>query len=259
AQPPRPGRKTRSSPRAVIRTTPVATKEPVTGSARKNPLQKNPSSLRKTHRALATCRPTCHPRTSERSRCGDRRSPGMAFRFTPRRAIKNCKPIHEERVAMNQRRASAVDMVHRVGAGILGIGLLVFAITGLSRGASWIGSEGQQVLGLSTNGALSVISIVAAVLLIAAALWGGTGSSTPASAFWGWFLLSGLVHLGLITTSWNPLAFRLSNVLFSLVVGLVLLFLGMYGRVSGGLPPDNPYRRRHPIRKQRPEPDEQLA
>jgi hypothetical protein len=183
----------------------------------------------------------------------------MAFRFTPRRAIKNCKPIHEERVAMNQRRASAVDMVHRVGAGILGIGLLVFAITGLSRGVSWIGSEGQQVLGLSTNGALSVISIVAAVLLIAAALWGGTVSSTSAIAFGGLFLLSGLVHLGLINTSWNPLAFRLSNVLFSLVVGLVLLFLGMYGRVSGGLPPDNPYRRRHPIRKQRPEPDEQLA
>ncbi|MBB5159886.1 hypothetical protein [Saccharopolyspora phatthalungensis] len=51
---------------------------------------------------------------------------------------------------------------------------------------------------------------------------------------------------------------RLSNVLFSLVVGLVLLFLGCYGRVSGGLPPDNPYRRRHPVRTRRPDPDEQI-
>ena len=67
------------------------------------------------------------------------------------------------------------------------------------------------------------------------------------------------MHLAILNSPLNLLAFRMPNVLFSLVVGLILLCTGLYGRLSGGLPPDNPYRRRHPIRKQRPEPDEQLA
>lgn len=35
--------------------------------------------------------------------------------------------------------------------------------------------------------------------------------------------------------------FRRQNVLFSFTVGLLLTTGGMYGRVSGGLPRDNPY------------------
>ena len=35
----------------------------------------------------------------------------------------------------------------------------------------------------------------------------------------------------------------MANVIFSFVVGTVLLMFGFYGRVSGGLPPDNPYHR----------------
>lgn len=75
----------------------------------------------------------------------------------------------------------------------------------------------------------------------------------------GIFLLSGLVHLGLLNTSANVLAFRLPNVFFSLVAGMLLAFLGLYGRLAGGLPPDNPYRRANPRRSDRPEPQEQLA
>jgi hypothetical protein len=39
------------------------------------------------------------------------------------------------------------------------------------------------------------------------------------------------------------MAFRFSNVVFSVVAGLVLLVLGAYGRVSGNLPADSPYAR----------------
>jgi hypothetical protein len=61
------------------------------------------------------------------------------------------------------------------------------------------------------------------------------------------FLLSGFVNLALLDTPHNFLAFRIQNVLFSFVVGLVLMFFGMYGRVSGTLPHDNPYwQQRHP-------------
>lgn len=39
----------------------------------------------------------------------------------------------------------------------------------------------------------------------------------------------------------------MSNVLFTFVMGLLILTFGMYGRVTGGLAHDNPYwRRRHP-------------
>ncbi len=38
----------------------------------------------------------------------------------------------------------------------------------------------------------------------------------------------------------------MTNVLFSFVMGLIILTFGMYGRVSSKLPHDNPYwRRRH--------------
>jgi len=60
------------------------------------------------------------------------------------------------------------------------------------------------------------------------------------------FLLSGLVNLAVLRTSANILDFSMRNVIFSFVSGLLLLTFGLYGRVSGGLPPDNPfYRARH--------------
>jgi len=40
----------------------------------------------------------------------------------------------------------------------------------------------------------------------------------------------------------NLLAFRIPNVVFSFVAGALLLFLGSWGRFSGRLPDDNPYR-----------------
>src|SRR3978361_1858333 len=46
-------------------------------------------------------------------------------------------------------------------------------------------------------------------------------------------------------TSANILAFQTRNVAFSVVVGLVLLMLGAYGRFSGHLPADSPYAHPH--------------
>ena len=49
-------------------------------------------------------------------------------------------------------------------------------------------------------------------------------------------------HLIVLDTPLNLLAFEFSNVVFSFVVGMLLLFLGLYGRASSQLPADNPYR-----------------
>lgn len=152
-----------------------------------------------------------------------------------------------------------VDIVHRISAAVLGVVLAVFAAGGFASGAAFLSTRGANVLGLFTNGALSVLSVIAAVVLLAAAAWGGRIASTVTTGMGVVFLLSGLVHLALVGTPANVLAFRLPNVFFSLIAGMVLTFVGLYGRVSGGLPPDNPYRQAHPRSSRRPDPQEQLA
>jgi hypothetical protein len=94
---------------------------------------------------------------------------------------------------------------------------------------------------LSSNGLLSVISVVVGAVLITAAVIGGPVSSTVTSAVGALFLVSGLANLAVLDTPLNLLAFKMQNVLFSLIAGMLMLFVGLYGRVSGGLTGDNPY------------------
>jgi hypothetical protein len=141
---------------------------------------------------------------------------------------------------------SRLDLVHRTGAAVLGIGLCVFGILGFVDRLRFLSLHGTVVLGLSSNGLLSTISLIVGVVLIGAALRGGRISSTITVAVGLLFLLSGLLNLLVLDTKLNLLAFRLPNVIFSFIAGMLLLFLGAYGRFSGGLAVDNPYyQRRH--------------
>lgn len=139
-----------------------------------------------------------------------------------------------------------LDLVHRIGAAVLGVGLGVFGILGLVDRLEFLAVHGEVVLGLASNGLLSTISIIVGAVLVGAALRGGRISSTITVVVGLLFLLSGLLNLAVLDTELNLLAFRLSNVVFSFVAGMLLLFLGAYGRFSGGLSADNPYyRSRH--------------
>jgi hypothetical protein len=145
-------------------------------------------------------------------------------------------------------------LVYRYGTGAVGLILLVFGIIGLFNDLSYVGTTGIQIAGLSTNGLLSTISVLVAAILTAAAARGGHVASNTAIVFGALFFLSGLVNYGLMWTSANFLAFRLPNVVFSFVVGLVLAEIGMYGRFTAGLPHDNPYwLARHPEQAQEEE------
>lgn len=139
-------------------------------------------------------------------------------------------------------RVHPVHYVHRVGAAVLGVILVVFAVLGYADGLAPFSTQGRDLVGLSTNGLLSTISVVAALVLFTAAAIRGPVASTTTAVMGGLFLASGLLHLAILRTSWNVLDFGLTNVYFSLVAGMGLLFLGLYGRLSGGLPADNPYR-----------------
>ncbi|MGW0669344.1 DUF4383 domain-containing protein [Streptomyces sp. NPDC002746] len=140
-----------------------------------------------------------------------------------------------------------LSRVYRVGAGLMGLVLLAFGVLGLIDKIGFFDTGGDTVAGLSTNGALSVLSICVGLLLFIGMVIGGNFASTLNMVIGIVFVLSGFVNLALLDTGMNFLAFQIQNVLFSFVVGLLLMMFGMYGRVSGGLSHDNPYwRARHP-------------
>ncbi|MGV9315995.1 DUF4383 domain-containing protein [Streptomyces sp. NPDC003691] len=140
-----------------------------------------------------------------------------------------------------------LSTVYRIGAGIMGAFLLAFGILGLIDKIGFFNTEGNTVIGLNSNGALSVLSICVGALLLFGMVKGGNFASTLNMVLGVLFIASGFINLALLDTSFNPFAFKIQNVLFSFVVGLLLMFFGMYGRVSSTLPHDNPYwKARHP-------------
>lgn len=140
-----------------------------------------------------------------------------------------------------------LNKIYRVGAGLTGLLLVVFGILGLVHRIGFFNTGGDTVLALNTNGALSVLSICIGALLFAGMVVGGSFASTLNIVLGLLFIASGFVNLALLDTGMNFLAFHIQNVLFSFVVGVMLMWFGMYGRVGSALPHDNPYwRARHP-------------
>lgn len=136
--------------------------------------------------------------------------------------------------------------VYRYGAALCGLTLLVFGVLGFADELSPFNTHGHHIAGMSTNGLLSVISVVVGLALIVGGIVGGNFASTLNMVVGTLFLLSGFVHIFILDRPANILDFGMTNVLFSFVMGLIILTFGMYGRVSSKLPHDNPYwRRRH--------------
>lgn len=137
--------------------------------------------------------------------------------------------------------------VYRGGAGLMGAFLVVFGVLGLVDRIGFFSTSGGMVMGLGSNGALSVASVLVGGLLLAGAVIGGNTASTVNIIVGVAFLAAGFASLAILDTRLNVFAFHLQNVAFSFVTGLLLMTFGMYGRVSGSLPHDNPYwRSRHP-------------
>ncbi|MET7387530.1 DUF4383 domain-containing protein [Streptomyces sp. NPDC005529] len=137
--------------------------------------------------------------------------------------------------------------VYRWGAAFCGVVLLIFGSLGFADALSPFTTDGNTVAGLSSNGALSLISVLVGAALIAGGVIGGNFASGLNMVVGTLFLLSGFVHIFILDRPANILGFGMTNVIFSFVMGLVILTFGMYGRVSSKLSHDNPYwQRRHP-------------
>lgn len=171
---------------------------------------------------------------------------------SPRSRGRHAAPRRRIRIDEHLPVDHRLNRVYRVGAGLMGLFLLVFGILGLIDKVGWFDTRGDEVVGLSTNGALSVLSIAVGLLLLVGMVIGGNFASTLNMTLGVLFILSGFGNMALLDTESNFLAFRIQNVLFSFVVGILLMTFGMYGRVGSALPHDNPYwRARHPEEAER--------
>ncbi|MEU8648853.1 DUF4383 domain-containing protein [Streptomyces sp. NPDC048737] len=140
-----------------------------------------------------------------------------------------------------------LNMVYRIGAGLMGLGLLAFGILGIIDRIGFFDTGGDTVWSLNTNGALSWLSVAVGLLLLVGMVIGGNFASTLNMVLGVLFIASGFLNMGLLETDYNFLAFEIQNCMLSFVIGILLLVFGMYGRVGSALPHDNPYwRARHP-------------
>jgi hypothetical protein len=134
-----------------------------------------------------------------------------------------------------------IHTVHRIGAAAIGGLLLLFAAWSLLLPVGFLPGPNAVLWGMATSGLLAVVSLVVGAVLVVAAVRGGPSASSVSLVVGAGFLLSGIGNALVLGTAMNMLGFQLSNVLFSLAVGLALLLIGAYGRFTGSLPDDSPY------------------
>ncbi|MCW2566140.1 MAG: hypothetical protein JWN54_237 [Mycobacterium sp.] len=125
--------------------------------------------------------------------------------------------------------------LYRAVATIIGFALLVIGVIGLVKTAGSVGffaTHGERILGLTLNPAFAVLNIVAGAVIAGAGLMGRNWDATINLLGGILFLLAGGVMLCVLRTDLNILAFSITNVCTSFVIGTVLMAAGLYGRTS---------------------------
>ena len=119
------------------------------------------------------------------------------------------------------RSGSVVHTVQRVGAVVVALILLTFGLLGFADGLAYFSTDGGEVAGLSSNGLLSTISVVTALVLVVTAFLGPRPASNTMLVIGTLFLVSALANLAVLESDLNLLAFSMANVIFSIGAGLV--------------------------------------
>jgi Domain of unknown function (DUF4383) len=121
---------------------------------------------------------------------------------------------------------------YRFLAALAGLFVLVFGIVGAIRSAGEpaFGHIDVTALGLHTNLAFSVLSIVVGAIVVVGAVIGGNVAHYVNQYGGGVFWLAGLAMLLLLHTDANFLNFRVSTCIVSFLLGTFLVLAGLYGR-----------------------------
>ncbi len=142
--------------------------------------------------------------------------------------------------------------LYRTLAGLAGLYVLAFGVVGVTRTSSGglFGREDTYALGLHTNMAFSILSIVVGVIVLGAVVYGRNVDHYVNLVAGAVFLLAGLGMLAVLRTTANFLNFTVGTCIVSYVIGIVLLTSGLYGRVG---PPESAAHEER-IRQRQPEP-----
>ena len=121
---------------------------------------------------------------------------------------------------------------YRFFSALAGLFLLVFGIVGTA--STWgdpLFDQGDATaLGLSTNLAFSLLSIVVGAIVVLGALIGGNLAHYLFLLGGGVFWLAGLVMLLLLQTDANFLNFTVATCIVSFLIGTLLVLAGLYGK-----------------------------
>ncbi|MBM7086764.1 DUF4383 domain-containing protein [Micromonospora humidisoli] len=124
--------------------------------------------------------------------------------------------------------------LYRVFAGLVGLYILVFGVFGIvqtwgeplfARGSHW-------ALGLRTNLAFSLVSVVFGVVLIIGASRRGNLGHVMNLTAGVVFMVTGIAMMSVLQTRANILNFSMSTVIVSLLFGLLLLATGLYDKIG---------------------------
>jgi uncharacterized protein DUF4383 len=124
--------------------------------------------------------------------------------------------------------------LYRVIGGLAGLYVLLFGIVGLVRtsGTELFGHPDAHALGLRTNMAFALLSIVAGVIILAGTAIGRNVDQMINMVGGYAFMGVGMAMLALLQTDANFLNFSVATCVVSFVIGLALLVAALYGKVG---------------------------
>jgi Domain of unknown function (DUF4383) len=124
--------------------------------------------------------------------------------------------------------------LYRALAALIGLYVLVFGIVGAiqSAGSELFAREDITALGLRTNMAFSILSIVSGVVILAGILL-ARNVDQQVCYFGGiLFLVVPTVMMTLLRTDGNILNFSMTTVIVSYVIGTLLFAAGLYSKIG---------------------------
>ncbi|MDW5326447.1 DUF4383 domain-containing protein [Plantactinospora sp. KLBMP9567] len=124
--------------------------------------------------------------------------------------------------------------VYRAIGGLTGLYLVAFGVLGFveAGGGEFFAQDDTLVLGQGTNLGYSAISTVLGLVILLATLV-GRNVDTAVDKFLGYGLMAlGLAELAVLRTDANYLNFTVATTIVIMILGLVLLMCGMYGKVG---------------------------
>ncbi len=128
--------------------------------------------------------------------------------------------------------------LYRFLASLTGLYVLVFGIIGVvvGRGHSAFSRDHIIALGLRTNLAFAVLSIVVGLLVLVSLVIGRNWDHVLNLVAGLAFLVVGMFMLGLLNTTLNLLNYSVATCVVSFLVGLVLFTAGTYSRTGAQTP-----------------------